>query len=53
MNQTNNVLLFDSAHLSLLLARFGVGLQTTKVKSEYADVLALEGTAKGEILGHS
>jgi hypothetical protein len=89
---------FDSTHLSLLLARLGVGLQTTlifqlsakqpysgilmrrivflvvaasalamtsrllagdtqdsgeeftKMKSEYADVLALQGTAKSEIL---
>ena len=49
------VLIIVAAQIALLTGLFagdtpGSGDELTKVKSEYADVLALQGTAKGEIL---
>jgi hypothetical protein len=50
------VFLVVAAHALTLTCRLPAGEtpnsgdEFTKVKSEYADVLALEGTAKGEIL---
>ena len=50
------VFIVVAGHVSLLTSRLlasntpDSGDELTKVKSEYADVLALEGTAKGEIL---
>jgi hypothetical protein len=50
------VLIIVAGHVSLLTSRLlagntpDLGDELTKVKSEYADVLALQGTAKGEIL---
>ena len=50
------VFIIVAGHVSLLTSRLLAGNTPvsgddfTKVKSEYADVLALEGTAKGEIL---